>query len=203
MTMGKVTKIAVEANIGTGKSHFLKLLGEWNENLTICSEPVMQWQDVSTEPALNFDEQVVPTKEHDESEENNILKLFYREPQRWTFSFQCYAMSTSQAHFKNCVKHCNTPPNGKPVVVSERSLLSGRWVFADYFRQKGIMSELEWQMYRQIHTTISTGSSHTMIPHGVIYLRAPPETSFSRISSRSRNEEEGVCKDRGLTNYRE
>lgn len=70
--------VAVEGNIGSGKTTFLNYFKD--QNVFILSEPVQKWRDC---------------------EGVNLLDLMYQDPERWAFSFQSFVQLTMlQQHLK-------------------------------------------------------------------------------------------------------
>lgn len=68
-TQGKV--IAVEGNLGAGKSTYLAFLQKILPDIEIIKEPVDEWQNIRG---------------------HNLLEMFYKDSKRWSFTFQTYAM---------------------------------------------------------------------------------------------------------------
>ena len=62
---------AIEGNIGAGKSTLLNVLDNKIDNCVVIQEPVLDWKNVGGE---------------------DLLACFYKEPKRWTFTFELYSM---------------------------------------------------------------------------------------------------------------
>lgn len=79
----KVLKIAVEGNIGSGKTTFLSIFNQYakkmSKNPMILPEPVDQWRNVKGV---------------------NILQLLTDDPIRWSFTFQLYVQFTMLQVYK-------------------------------------------------------------------------------------------------------
>lgn len=73
---------SIEGNIGSGKSVLLNLLAK-RRGVVVAPEPVSDWQHVG-----NY----------------NILQEYYRDPHRWAYSFQNYALLTRFKHLHAFVK---------------------------------------------------------------------------------------------------
>ena len=74
--------IAIEGNIGSGKSTMVDLLKKQYDNkilfgrkVVFLQEPVKQWENIS-------------------SNGENILEKFYADQEKWAFSFQMMALNT-------------------------------------------------------------------------------------------------------------
>lgn len=63
--------IAVEGNLGAGKSTYLSFVQKVFPSIEIIKEPVDEWQNIRG---------------------HNLLELFYKDSKRWSFTFQTYAM---------------------------------------------------------------------------------------------------------------
>ncbi|RXG61031.1 Deoxynucleoside kinase [Armadillidium vulgare] len=72
--------VAVEGNIGSGKSTFLNYFSKLPNVLTF-EEPIDKWTNVSG---------------------NNLLQMLYEDPSRWSFLFQSYVQLTRlNIHLQN------------------------------------------------------------------------------------------------------
>lgn len=157
----------VEGNIGAGKSTFLMILKQYL-NLQIVPEPCDQWQAVAGK--------------------YNVLEQFYKDPQRWAYTFQTYAFITrvmQKAHYEQ--------KNGFGVQIVERSVFSDRYCFAQNSHELGFMDTMEWELYKEWFNWVL---NHYIIPpQGIIYLRTNPEVCYERLKKRNRQEEETVSRD--------
>tara|TARA_B100001093_G_scaffold15503_1_gene14201 strand:+ start:527 stop:1183 length:657 start_codon:yes stop_codon:yes gene_type:complete len=160
--------ISIEGNIGTGKSTLVKILKEKFSNDTtvkFLQEPVDQWLELT------------------DSDGTNILDKFYKEPKRWSYSFQMSAFIT---RIKDIIKSNPT----ENLVIAERSIVTDRKVFAKLLMESEEISEIEWKLYNQWYTWLKEGFN--AVPNKIIYLRAEPDISYSRIQKRNRKEEENI-----------
>ena len=116
--------ISVEANVGAGKSSFLKIFGEkWPDLFNVILEPLEEWQ-------LKYSDV-----------DNNILGLFYGDIPRWGYTFQSNAFITRIQKFENEKK------NGM-INLTERSILSDHHIFAQMLYDDGKMNQIEWKLYQ-------------------------------------------------------
>lgn len=106
--------VAVEGNVGSGKSTFLQFF-EQSKNVEVLFEPVDMWQDVRG---------------------YNTLDLMYKDSSRWSLTFQSYVQLTM---LMNHVKKQNAP-----VKMLERSLYSAQYCFVQNLYQSGRMPEVEF-----------------------------------------------------------
>jgi len=155
----------LEGNIGAGKSTFLRIIKE-RLHLDVVYEPTDKWQR--------------------KEKEGNLLNLFYKDTQRWAYTFQSYAFITRiQAH----LEHQKTITSNNPQIY-ERSVYCDRYCFAKNCFEMGTMTELEWNIYKEWFGWLV--ESYTAKPSGFIYLRTTPKVCFDRIHKRSRSEESSI-----------
>ncbi|XP_006880915.1 PREDICTED: deoxyguanosine kinase, mitochondrial isoform X2 [Elephantulus edwardii] len=109
-------RLSIEGNIAVGKSTFVKLLTKTYPEWHIATEPVAAWQDVQGTGARK-----VITAAPD----GNLLDLMYREPARWSYTFQTFSfMSRLQVQLEPFPER---PLQGtRQVQVFERSVYSDR-----------------------------------------------------------------------------
>lgn len=148
--------VSLEGNIGAGKTTFLTALAEQYPEYQIVLEPIEEW-----------------TKKYGES---SILELFYADKARWAFTFQVCAIQTLVAAVKQVSAE-------KTIVITERSALTSRYVFAQMLKDAGFITELEWSLYLRIFDEYALPIS------GIIYLDTDPVTSAERILKRGRSGE--------------
>jgi len=114
--------------------------------------------------------------------EENLLDLFYRDTNRWAFTFQLAAFTTRAKTWTEVlamIDHRN--------VVLERSIYCDRFVFAKNCYQSGLMKKTEWQLYCKLWDWLE--SNWCTEPDKIVYLRTPAEVCLERIKARGRAEE--------------
>jgi len=155
--------ILFEGNIAAGKSTIGRRLAE-SELFGFVEEPVGAWQQ-------DFEE--------------NLLDLFYRDTNRWAFTFQLAAFTTRAKTWTEVlamIDHRN--------VVLERSIYCDRYVFAKNCFQSGLMKKTEWQLYCKLWDWLE--SNWCTEPDKIVYLRTPAEVCLERIEARGRAEESTI-----------
>lgn len=166
-------KLAVEGNIGAGKSTFLDVLQdtalELHDLIEVVPEPVEEWQRVRNGTA----------------EPINLLDRFYKEPERYAYTFQHYVLLTRME------KDRRARSSLKPLRVLERSIFSDRLVFVRAMHEAGYMGDLELRLYDSWFA-MEIAQDQQLTPNGFIYLKARPETCIQRLRARNRSEEAGV-----------
>lgn len=122
---GHPVKVAVEGNIGSGKTTFLEGCKQFVDT-TVLIEPVNIWRDMQGE---------------------NLLALMYKDPKRWGLTFQTYVQLTMmQLHLE---------PVPSPVKIMERSLYSARYVFVENLHRSGHLNSVELSILDQWFTWIT------------------------------------------------
>ena len=149
--------------IGAGKTTFLRLIGNALD-AQLVYEPVEKWQNVSG---------------------INLLDHFYKDTQRWAYTFQSYAFITRVTAQKEAAKH-----NNQSIQILERSAYSDRYCFAKNAYKMGNMNELEWKLYCEWFAWLV--EQYTPVPDAFIYLKTDPNTCYARLKKRNRSEETGV-----------
>lgn len=158
--------IAVEGNIGAGKSTFLEHYAKVSQ-IEILPEPVYKWQQMGGQ---------------------NLLELQYQDPARWSHLVQSYIQLTMAQN------HVQKLPPGKDIKMLERSIQSSRHCFIQNFHDTGKMSEAGYRVLVEWFDFLADENNDTM-DIGVdmfIYLRTTPETAYQRVKQRARKEEEVV-----------
>lgn len=166
-------KLAVEGNIGAGKSTFLNVLSdgqlELQDIVEVVPEPVDAWRQVP-----NGSEEPI-----------NLLDRFYQDPKRYAYTFQHYVLLTRME--KDRASRTST----KPIRILERSIFSDRMVFVRAMHEAGFMGDLELSVYDSWFS-MEVSQDRALTPDGFIYLKARPETCIKRLRTRNRSEEAGV-----------
>ena len=178
-------RVALEGNIAAGKSTFLTMLErDGTVGFELIPEPISEWQ------AVGQDE-----------EGGNLLELFYRDAQRWGYTFQTYAFVSRMRNQMRGAARARAggagggAGGGEPSVsLFERSVYSDRYVFARNCAESGVFSPLEHELYCDWHGFLVDCFDDLKLD-GIIYLRTSPTTCFERLRKRARTEEDGVPLD--------
>lgn len=108
--------IAVEGNIGSGKTTFLNHVAKLG-NVSILAEPLAMWRNCQG---------------------HNLLDIMYENPKKFAFTFQSYVQLTLlQAHLQQ------TPHRFK---LMERSLFSARYCFLEKLYRDGNLTAPEFSV---------------------------------------------------------
>jgi len=164
--MGTPTQysVLIEGNIASGKTTFIKILEqELGGKAKIFTEPLEEWTNFCGE---------------------NMLKKMYEDPKANSFLFQTFVQYTmSKIQFEQA-------PN--QIKVTERSLLSERYIFVEAIRILNHISQIEYEVLSAWYNLISA-----KIPpvDEIIYLKTSPLIAYGRLRGRNRTEENNVNLD--------
>lgn len=160
--------ISIEGNIGSGKSTLLQQLEkqcENNKKIVFLKEPVDEWTQIK------------------DSDGENILEKFYRDPRKYAFSFQILAHATRLSNLKRVIKEnpdCET-------IICERSLESDKNIFAKMLYNKGDIETVCFQIYN-----LNFAENKDYAVDRVIYVETDPAICFQRIAKRARTGESNI-----------
>ena len=162
--------ISLDGNIGAGKSTLLSEIRKSIPELRVVDEPVGQWTALKNGTG------------------KNLLELFYEDKKRWAYTFQNCAILTRLKNIKEAVEELNANGKGSQVILTERSVLTDKYVFAQMLRDSGDMDDLEWELYDSWFSIFS--KQHQV--NGIIYLSTSSTTSKDRIHIRNRQGEDRI-----------
>lgn len=162
--------ITLDGNIGAGKSTLLEAIKTNIPSVTVIPEPVGEW--------------LTMTNEHGES----LLKLFYKDKNRWAYTFQNAAILTRLLDTQRILKEWKPTAGMLPIIITERSVLTDRHVFADMLHDDGKLDGLEWRLYLKWYEAYAKD----LPVKGIIHLNTSARTSNDRIKIRGREGEEGI-----------
>jgi len=162
--------ISLDGNIGAGKSTLIQEIRHSIPEIHIVDEPVDQWTYLIDE------------------HERNMLELFYEDKKRWGYTFQTCALLTRQKNMDSMLQHVKKTSNGPQIILTERSILTDKHIFADMLYRTGSLSLLEWKLYNSLFDMINQQQQVSAI----IYISTSSPTSRSRIEKRGRPEEENI-----------
>ena len=161
--------ISVEGNIGVGKSTLITIISQLlKNNCEIIYEPIDLWQTIKN------------------TENKNILKLFYEDKLKWAFTFQMIAGLSIIQNLINILKTTK-----KKYIFLDRSFLTTKYAFEKMLYDDGIISDIEHTTYNLL-CNIYDNTIFKDYKHIHIYLKCDPTISFERIKKRNRSEEINV-----------
>ena len=162
--------ISVDGNIGSGKSTFVAQLKKqlrWikNKKIIYLQEPVKEWESFV-----------------DKQTNENILQKFYTNPDNWSFSFQMMAYISRVAQLKNII---NKHKNDNYVIITERSVLTDKNVFAQMLYDAKKIHDIDYQIYTRWFNEFTQDIQIS----GIVYVHTTPEKCHERIIKRNRKGE--------------
>ncbi len=156
----------LEGNIGAGKTSLGRVLKN-SRSFEFLEEPVDIWR---------------------EGFANNLFEMFYKDMERWSFTFQIMAFTTRAKTWSEILQKVQ----GDQIVL-ERSIYTDRNVFAKNLYAQGAMNDSEWQLYQQLWDFLAL--NYCLVPDKILYLRTPAEVCVERIKMRGREEEQQMPLD--------
>ena len=160
--------ISIEGNIGVGKSTFVRIIKQHIANSEIVDEPVEMWKKLT-----NPDGQ-------------NILGLFYGDIPRWAYSFQNLACITRMMKIEDTINTTTAK-----YIFLDRSLGTDKNVFEKMLYDDRLITDIEHDMYN-LWCDFYMRYVNKNNNWNYIYLRCTPDTAFSRIQKRGREEEKNI-----------
>lgn len=156
----KKRTIIVEGNIGAGKSTFLNHMARY-VNVQALPEPLEKWTNLNG---------------------NNLLQLMYTNPEKWSYTFQNYALLTQLEHASLV--------SAKDIKIMERSIYSSRYCFADALLMDGKIDKVSHQVFVKWFEYAAHCVRNEI--DLIVYVRVLPELAYERIEKRNRTEEKTV-----------
>jgi deoxyadenosine/deoxycytidine kinase len=164
--------ISLEGNIGSGKSTMLKYIKELYPHWNYIDEPVDSWLSMKDENG------------------SSLLECFYHDKKRWSYTFQNSAFITRYTSMMNTIQnwYSNPDPNKSNIFITERCVLTDRYVFAEMLREEGDLNLLEWNLYTKWFDWFSNSAPI----NGLIYIDTEYKICDDRIKWRGRKGEESI-----------
>jgi deoxyadenosine/deoxycytidine kinase len=156
---------SIEGNIGSGKSTLIEYLKKQNVNYYYLEEPVSVWNEIKDLSGVT------------------ILEKYYKNPVKYSFSFQMMAYISRLSFIKHAI--ANLP--SESIIISERSIYTDREIFAKMLYEAGTMEHIEYSIYLKWFDEFKTFGLD-----GIIYVQTSPETCNNRILERNRKGEESI-----------
>ncbi len=110
----------------------------------------------------------------------DLLRNFYSDGKRWSFTLQVYFLNKRFYQMKTAER------DGR--YVMDRSIY-GDFLFAKAQHELGMMSDLEWEVYREMYDNLV---EHVVPPRLMVYLRCSVDIAVKRLKKRGRDYEQNV-----------
>lgn len=164
--------VSIEGNIGAGKTTLLKRLRDAHPEWISIDEPVDTWSTIRNEQG------------------ESILEVFYRDRQRWSYTFQNCALLTRYQNIENAISKAREQHgNGTFVFLTERCLETDYFVFTKMLQDEGSINNMEIELYhRLLYQLKKTATSLAAI----IHVNTVPALCMERIKQRGRSGEGAI-----------
>jgi thymidine kinase len=162
----------VEGNIGSGKTTLISQLKDvkFDKPHIVVFEKVDEWSKLK------------------DNEGQDILSLFYKDKQKYSYIFQSYVLFSRLHHLMETIK---SHPNH--IIICERCHLTDLYVFAKSLYELKDLNDIEWRVYNMWHQQLRDMLNINLT--GCIFVNTSPEVCFNRIKKRSRTGESGIPLD--------
>lgn len=165
--------ISLDGNIGAGKTTLLNEIRKNIPEIHYVDEPVGQWTALRNESG------------------KNLLELFYEDKKRWSYTFQNCAILTRLLNIQKAIDKVSEQHAAPQIILTERSILTDKYVFAEMLRHSGDIDALEWDLYNSWFDTFGS----KLPTKAVIYISTSAETAKKRIGIRNRAGEDLISLD--------
>lgn len=176
--MTKPIIICVEGNIGSGKSTMVNYLSQYFTNY-------INTHNINHNKQYKVAYLIEPVDEwikYKNSDNNNILELFYIDKDKYSFPFQMVILHSRITQLQNAID------DGYDIIISERSILSSYRVFIKMLIDYNNMNSIEYQIYEKWFNLYE----NTIRDINIIYIKTSPEICNLRINKRNRQGESGI-----------
>jgi len=161
--------IAIEGNIGAGKSTLINMLEEkYGAKYVYLREPVDVWEKIV-----------------DQETGENILQKFYKDPAKYAFSFQTTAYLTFYQQLIEAIRD-----NSDAIIICERSMDVSNAVFAKMLFEDGLIDSVNYQVLKMFYAQFTP-----IHLDAVIYLDVDIKTCKQRIDMRGRDGEQNISEE--------
>lgn len=170
-----VKLVSVESNVGGGKTTLIKSLMEKikdDKSFILIKEPVDDWKKI-----------IINGKD--------ILTNFYENMAEVALPFQLIALLTRRRKILekiNEAKLLETQLGKEVILVTERTVHSDRYIFAEMLHQDGFINDYGMTAYKMWNDDFAKEST----VNKTVYINIPPEICFNRVKKRNRPGEENI-----------
>lgn len=176
---------SIEGNIGSGKSTLVRNLKETLKILYLehptSTGDMGSTQDIVKRNIIYLLEPVDEWMTIKDKEGEPILTKFYKDQEKYAFSFQMMAYISRIANLRKKIRE-----NPNSIIICERSVYTDFNVFAKMLYDDGKIEEVNYKIYKQWFDEFTQDAPMT----GTIYLQVTPENCCERIKIRNREGED-------------
>lgn len=164
--------ISIEGNIGAGKTTIIEQLEKQYtdiKSILVVREPVDVWESIK------------------DSDGESILAKFYKNPEKYAFSFQIMAFVTRLSLIRKLIKE---NPDCK-LIICERSLEADKNIFAKMLYNDKQIDEINYKIYTKFYNEYKNDFKL----NGLVYIHTEEDVCYNRVHKRNRKGEEVVPLD--------
>lgn len=157
--------ISIEGNIASGKSTCVDTLRDKfanNPHVKVLLEPLHIWQEIKDKDGMD------------------MISKFYGNIPKYSFAFQMMAYISRLTILREALRDPEVE-----VIITERSLLTDKFVFAKMLHDNGDMEDVEHQIYMKWFDSFF----EELPTHDLFYIRTDPEVAHLRLQKRAREGE--------------
>src|SRR3989344_6608390 len=166
--------VSFEGSVGSGKStlseHFKTYVAKQHINISFYEEPLELW-----------------TNYYVDAYNRSIFDYYYKDPARWSFTFQFVAMQTRYNTYMQAIKDTSET---KSTIFFERSIFAD-YIFSKILYDRQCMNDIEFKIYTNWFKFF-----YNQLPkppqQKFIYIKTSPEECLKRIKKRNRQSEDGI-----------
>ena len=163
--------VSIDGNVGSGKSTFVEEFRKrvsGNPNYLFVQEPVLEWESIKSK------------------EGKSMIELFYANQSKYAFSFQMMAYISRLNKLKDAIEMLKLKEDA--VIITERSLMTDKHVFAQMLYDEKKIEKIEFDIYNKWFDSFN---KDTQIDK-VVYISSNPNICFERVKLRDRNGESNI-----------
>ena len=163
--------VSIEGNIGSGKSTLLENLRKQyanHTNIIFLQEPVDEWEKIK------------------DNQGNTMLKKFYANQEKYSFTFQIMAYISRLTILRQTIKNIIHDKTNQYIIITERSLYTDKHVFAKMLYDQGKIEDVCYQIYLNLFEEFV----HDFPISYFVYVNTNSDKCYERIHKRARDGEE-------------
>lgn len=161
-------RIAIDGNIGSGKTAVLRALRRDLPRVAVLEEPVDEWTAACADTSGS-------SNESNESNEQSLLDRVYTDPAEWGLHFSLRVLLS----FGRAAEVADDPTTR--AVITERCPLSCRHVFTQLLFNDGHLSHAQWDAFKDCADVLG------WLPDAIVFIDTPAHVCAERVRTRGRS----------------
>lgn len=188
----KISVVSIDGSIGAGKSTLFNKLRLLLSHF--IGHEIFPDYSLSAPKYYFLDEPVSIWATIKNTDGKGILQMFYEDKKRYSYTFQNMAYITRADILLALIEslHHITSKNfwykvlfNEYIIISERSILTDRYVFAQMLKDDGMMNQAEMQCYDKWHGILV----RSVVLDKIVYVKTSVNVCMQRIHKRDRDGE--------------